>query len=242
MIQSIAQLPVEATRWQRLKYQLAAIPWHGLRHNGNQALITFGAMYAGAMFNMQHNVFPWWVAFPLAIGFEWTYLAGIALANDVRRGFWSVLVNTTAMLTSAVFGMLFVLGIYNAIPEHPDQITAAWLAAAHIIPITLMSFFYAMAHRAHRAQYLADKDLEDARRQAADDQQKQLEYTYRSERLQIELERERLQLLKEQNRINRAFAPIANNTKPCPKCGSPLTAGQYSVAHRYGHCKTCKDT
>lgn len=234
----------DATRWERLRHNIAAVPWHGIRRNGNQFLITSGAVYAGAMFNMQHDIFPPVVAVALAGGFEWTYLAGIALASDTRKGTWGFLINLTGMLTSLAFGMLYIIGVYDVIPEKPAPYVAVALAAAHIIPITLMSFFYAMAHRAHQAQHLADSDSERQRQQTREDQQHAIEQQWRQEKLQIELERERLALERERARLNKSRGATAEttNTRPCPKCGAPLTAGQYSVAHRYGYCKGCKGT
>ena len=234
-------LPAGASRWQQLRHEIGKVPWHGFKHNGNQALITFAACYAGAMFSMQHDVFPWWVAVPLAGGFEWTYLAGIALASDIRKGVWAVLISATAMITSAAFGMLYILGVYAVIPEHPEPWTAAGLAAAHILPITLMSFFYAMAHRAHRAQRLADDAKVQARQQTIDDEQRALTDEWRREKLAIEIERERLALERERAQLHQPSAPsAATKIYACPKCGAPLTAGQYSAAHRYGYCKACK--
>ena len=241
------RLPADASRAQQLRHELARIPWHGLRHNGNQALITFAACYAGAMFSMQHNVFPWWVAVPLATGFEWTYLAGIALASDIRKGVWAILISATAMITSAAFGMLYILGVYAVIPEKPEPLIAAGLAAAHIIPITLMSFFYAMAHRAHRAQRLSDEAAKQQRKEAIEDTQQALTDDWRREKMKLELEREKLALERERAQLLRPSAPAAAAAAPvkthaCPTCGAALTAGQYSVAHRYGYCKACKPT
>src|SRR5262245_50177821 len=210
------QLPAGAGRWQSLRHELARIPWHGLRHNGNQALITFAACYAGAMFSMQHNVFPWWVAVPLAGGFEWTYLAGIALASDIRKGVWAVLISITAMITSAAFGMLYILGMYQVIPDHPDPMSALGLAAAHIVPITLMSLFYAMAHRAHRAQSLADAAAQQQRKDTIEDDRRELTDEWRRRKMELELEREQLALDRARARLARTAANSGANTPAAP--------------------------
>jgi hypothetical protein len=218
------QFPLSgASRWERVRYAVAAVPWHGLKTNGNQALITFAATYAGAMFSMQHNVFPLWIAVPLAVGFEWTYLAGIALAGDIRKGGWSVAISITAMLTSAVFGILYILGVYKVIPDQPTGEDAVWLACAHIVPITLMSFFYAMAHRAHHAQRIADADERAARAQEREDEQHELEQTWRAqqlgiemERKQIDLERDRMALRQAQARLDQQVARATSATTPQP--------------------------
>jgi hypothetical protein len=225
MTTQVLQRPAGAGRWQSLRHELARIPWHGLRHNGNQALITFAACYAGAMFSMQHNVFPWWVAVPLAGGFEWTYLAGIALASDIRKGLWAILISATAMITSAAFGMLNILGVYTVIPDHPDPLAAAGLAAAHIIPITLMSFFYAMAHRAHRAQALADTAAQQQRKEAIEDEQRLLTDTWRREKLAIEIERERINLERARLRLARSSANSGATNANTPPPQPPTAAG-----------------
>lgn len=246
-----------ASRWERLRHTIAALPWHGLKTNGNQALITFAATYAGAMFSMQHEVFPFWIAVPLAIGFEWTYLAGIALAGDIRKGGWSVAISITAMLTSAVFGILYILGVYKVIPEHPAGEDAVWLACAHIVPITLMSFFYAMAHRAHQAQRIADADERAAREQeradeeaAREREQHALEQEWKAEQLRIEIARQQINLERDQLTLQSARAKlearqtVGNAVAPaktyaCPKCGTSLSPQQYSAAVRWAKCKSC---
>jgi len=249
----VLHLPADASRWERLRH-LLRVPWHGLRRNGNQALITFAACFAAAMFSMQHDVFPVWVAVPLAVGFEWTYLAGIALAGDTRKGVWAILISTTAMLTSMAFGMLYILGVYKVIPEHPTGGLAIGLAAAHIVPITLMSFFYALAHRAHQAQWHQDEAERSARSQQIEDGQRALTDKWRGEKLEIEIERERLSLERERLSLEQsraqlttaAPAPVrpitAPTTRPCPKCGRPLSPQQYSNACRRdrGYCTACK--
>lgn len=252
MATQVLQLPPDAGRWERLRH-LVRVPWHGLKRNGNQALITFAACFAAAMFSMQHDVFPWWVAVPLAVGFEWTYLAGIALAGDTRNGVWAILISITAMMTSAAFGVLYILGVYNVIPDHPIGELAVWLAIAHIVPITLMSFFYALAHRAHRAQWLADDARRQKRQQERDDTQQALTDKWRDEKLGIAIERERIGLERERLALEHDRAqltsgvPIAPTsapvkTRPCPKCGRPLAPAQYSNACRKdrGYCRECK--
>jgi hypothetical protein len=232
----------DAGAWDRLWHNGIIVPWHAFKTNGNQAFITSAAVYAGAMFGMQHDVFPWWIAVPLAGGFEWTYLAGIALASDTRKGIWSVVISAVGALTSIAFGMLYILGMYKVIPATPDPVLAFWLAAAHIIPITLMSFFYAMAHRAHHAQRLTDAENERTRKQTKEDDQYTRESKWRDEKMLIELERERLALDAMRAKLARGSTVAASGatSKPCPKCGAPLSPGQYSVAHRYGHCSNCK--
>jgi hypothetical protein len=232
----------DADLWDRMWHNGVIVPWHAFKTNGNQAFITSAAVYAGAMFGMQHDVFPWWIAVPLAGGFEWTYLAGIALASDTRKGIWSVVISAVGALTSIAFGMLYILGMYKVIPATPDPVLAFWLAAAHIIPITLMSFFYAMAHRAHHAQRLTDEHEARIRKQAKEDEQHARITKWQDDKSEIELNRMRLELEAMRNKIARGVNVTVSvaTSKPCPKCSAPLSAGQYSVAHRYGHCKNCK--
>ncbi len=241
MTVQVLRLPDNASWWERNRHTLLDTPLHAFKTNGNQAFITSAAVYAGAMFGMQHNVFPWWIAVPLAGGFEWTYLAGIALASDTRKAGWSVAISATGALTSIAFGMLYILGMYKVIPENPDQELAIWLAAAHIIPITLMSFFYAMAHRAHHAQRLTDEESERIRKRTKEDEQSARIAKWQDDKSEIELNRMRLELEAMRNKIARgSTSPVAATTKPCPKCTAPLSPGQYSVAHRYGYCAHCK--
>jgi hypothetical protein len=250
--------------WERVLYHLVILPAYSFMKHGNQALITFASCYASAQFSMQHAIFPWWVAIPLAAGFEWTYLSGIILAGATRKGFWVMTINIWAMLTSVIFGMLFVLGKYDMFPEQPEGVLAVVLAAAHIVPITVMSLLYALAQRAYSKQEREDADkvaeqakqLDDEQR-LREEQQRAREDRWRDEQLVIEIQRKQLALERERVALERersqAVAPLVApetasiapvpSTKPCPKCGRPLSPQQYSNACRRdrGYCRSCKD-
>jgi AraC-like DNA-binding protein len=153
-----------------------------LRH-GNQALVTFAAAYASAQFSMQHGVFPVWVAVPLAIGFEWTYLRGLATADQTTADGWVLALNWIAMLSSAAFGILYILGMYGVIPERPTGIWAIGLAIAHVVPVTLLLFAASMVSRQHASEHRAA-------RQDAERQRQQLEHEAAAERQRQQLEHE----------------------------------------------------
>src|SRR5581483_3470545 len=110
---------------------VVAEPLKAAWEHGNQALVTSAAAFMSAMFSMQHDVLPWYIAWPLAVGFEWTYLRGLANGEktDTR---WSGALNWSAMITSVVFGILYILGHYEVIPVNPTGWTAFWLALAHV--------------------------------------------------------------------------------------------------------------
>lgn len=126
-------------------------PLRAVWEHGSQACITAAAAYMVTMFSMQHEVLPIQVAIPLAIGFEWTYLRGLATADKTRSG-WGMALNIIAMLTSATYGILYILGVYEVIPKAPDQTAAFWLAVAHVAPMTMLSFCYANVRRAHKLE------------------------------------------------------------------------------------------
>lgn len=122
-------------------------PFRAALSHGNQALVTSAAAYMSAMFSMQHDVLPYWIAIPLAIGFEWTYLRGLASAGKTHSG-WVSALNWGALVTSAVYGILYCLGRFDIIPATPSAELAAVLAAAHVGPMAFMSLASANVHRA----------------------------------------------------------------------------------------------
>jgi hypothetical protein len=56
---------------QRLWHYGVTVPFFAIQRWFALFLITTGTLYASAMFNMQHGVFPPEVAYPLAVGIEW---------------------------------------------------------------------------------------------------------------------------------------------------------------------------
>lgn len=115
--------------------------------HANQFFVTSAAAFMSAMFSMQHDVLPIWIAVPLAVGFEWTYLRGLATSDKARKTRWAGALNYSAMLTSIVYGILYVLGVYRIIPDHPDSTLAFWLAVAHVFPMALLSLCSANLRR-----------------------------------------------------------------------------------------------
>lgn len=232
-----------ANRWSQVRYQALTVPWEGIKQSGNQALITSACMYAGAMFGMQHNVFPVWIAVPLAIGCEWTYLSGISIAGKIRGSVWAWCINVTALLTSLVFGMLYILGLYGVIPEYPDPLLAGGLALAHILPLTLLSFFYAMTQRAKQAQSLSDAAALATRQQEQADRTREREEAWRDQQAVLETRKGQLELDRLERRMAAPVAPrAAVKRHACPYCGAALSAGQVGMAKRYSRCKQCPPT
>ncbi len=181
------------------------------------------------MFNMQHGVFPPEVAYPLAVGIEWTYLSGLAYATELRSGKWSGWMIVIGALTSGLYGVLYILGHYGVIPARPDNGQAVALAFAHVAPLIGLLLLYTLCKRDYTAE----------QRQQTD-QQRRREETWRDERLSIEIERERLGL--ERERLALTQQQVKAKTYACPTCAAPLTQQQAAIASRYGYCRGCKPT
>lgn len=142
--------------------------------HGNQFFVTSAAAFMSAAFSMQHDVLPIWIAVPLAIGFEWTYLRGLATADKTTKTPWAVALNWAAMLTSLVYGILYVLGHYHVIADTPGTTAAIWLAFAHVFPMALLSFCGANLRRNQKLEELrrnqklvAEQDARNQREQDA---------------------------------------------------------------------------
>lgn len=154
-----------------------------------QVAVTSAAAYYSAMFNTQHDVLPAIIAWPLAAGFEIIYLTGFAMGGV---GKWSSGLTWTAFITSFVYGMLYILGLYEVIPEHPEPIAASGLALAHILPIAALSLCAAKVYMDSQKRSVelkrAEEDAEVARKQRESDRQEALQHE--RDLVQLDLERQ----------------------------------------------------
>jgi hypothetical protein len=143
---------------------------------------------------MQHDVLPWWIAVPLAVGFEWTYLRGLANADKAGTTKWAPALNWAAMITSIVYGVLYVLGHYEVIPVSPTGWTAFWLALAHVIPMAVLSFCGANLRRVQKLEEVArNRKLvaeEDERNQRMQDAATELRLDMARKEAELELWRQ----------------------------------------------------
>lgn len=155
-----------------------------------QTAITTASVYMVAMFGMSHNILPWWVAVPMAAGFEWTWLRSIRTAGLVRKGkdadLWINLLTWTALITVVAYGLLYIIGLpsIGIIPAEPGKGWGVVLALAKVIPIALMGFAAANLHRIHKQQIMADQA---ARERENRDRLSELQ----AQRDTIEMERQR---------------------------------------------------
>jgi len=120
-----------------------------------QFIVTTGAAFMSAMFNTQHEVLPSFIAWPLAAGFEAIYLSGLIAADRTRKSGWIIAMIVAASLTSFIYGMLYVLGIYKVIPDQPTGRIAFGLALAHVLPMPVLSLCAARLYHASRAHVVA---------------------------------------------------------------------------------------
>jgi hypothetical protein len=223
------RLPNNATFWESFWHYSVGIPLQAIQRWFAIFLITTGTLYGSTMFNMQHGVFPVWVAVPLAVGTEWTYLSGLAYATEMRNGKWSGWMIVAGALTSGLYGVLYILGHYGVIPAQPDPAGALVLALAHVAPLIMLLLLYTLCKRDYTTEQ---------REQA--DRQREREEHWRDEKLLIEIEKEKIALDRE--RLSLTQQQVKAKTYACPTCGVALTQQQAAIASRYGYCRTCKPT
>lgn len=158
---------VERPKWQVAKRAISytitgpiATAWE----MAPQTAITSASVYLVAMFGMSHHILPWWIAVPMALGFEWTWLRSIRTAGLVRKGAdtdrWINLLTWTALITVVAYGILYIIGLpsIGIIPAEPGKEWGIALALAKVIPIALMGFAAANLHRIHKQQIMADHE------------------------------------------------------------------------------------
>lgn len=231
---------------------------------GSQAAITSASVSLNATFAMSHGILSPTFAWAQAIGFEWTYLRGLATAGQTKSR-WVDALNIIAFASVILYGVMACLVTYKVIPDTPVPGLAFFLALIHILPIGLTGLCSAMIHRvvAEQARQAAEQTAteERARQQRILNEQDQLaieaarkaaelaawEAGQRAA-LAIEVERKqatmRLKMQAQHARPNmrRDAHPASMNAdeKVCPKCGAALSQPQWLAARRWGHCRSCK--
>jgi hypothetical protein len=160
-----------------------------------QTAITTASVYMVAKFGMAHHILPWWVAVPMAIGFEWTWLRGIRTAGQVRRGAtsegWIKLLTWTALITVVAYGILYIVGLpsVGVIPERPGEVWGIVLAVCKVVPIALMGFAAANLHRIHKQEVRDDDD-----KRAAEGRARLLQLQEQQDAIEMERQRKQMEL------------------------------------------------
>lgn len=250
--------------WKSLWHHTAVVPFYAIQKWFAIFLITTGTLYASAMFSMQHGIFPAEIAYPLAIGIEWTYLSGLAYATELRSNRWSVAMILSGAITSGLYGVLYILGHYAVIPVSPDPKTAVLLALAHVIPLIELLIVYTICKRGFLIEQRTIKETEQQRQREIEDRQRERTETWRDEKLQIEIERDRLALERERVKLSQEAAraqlravgmmpkmPKENGimpetkgkTVPCCKCQKQVawaTPSEAGTIKRWG-CVDCRN-
>lgn len=226
----------QQSRWVTLANNVIAPLWYSLRQWFAVFLITVGTLYASVLFSMQHDIFPAYIAIPIAVGITWTYLSGLAFATaTTSKSVWSTPMILVGAITDGLFGILYILGKYNIIPEKPADSTAVWLASAHIVPLILLLIIFTYCKRNYLAERAAIAkaalDLTTQREQDQYDYDK----TLRDIKLQLQVKREEIKLQA------LSSEPVKSiDAKTCDNCGNALSVGMYGAMKRYGYCEKCK--
>lgn len=216
-----------------------------------QTMVTSASVAMNAGFAQSHGILPWEVAVVQAIGFEWTYLRGLASAGKTRSP-WVDRLNYGAFVSVMLFGVMYCLVAYHVIPEAPIGILAFFLACVHVLPVAFVGLCAAMIHRSIAA---AEQSAQD--RAAAVERERAERLQSERDAIALETERKRRDLelwaegvrLKQQLRTprQRPAATDDDTSRACPNCGAALSGVEYgaykSVLARggaYGGCKACR--
>lgn len=173
-----------------------------------QAFIVFSSATMNANFAQSHNILEPWVAWLLAIGYEILYLYGLSRAAVASR--WSIAVQIVAFATALSGGVLYCLGRYGVIPEAPGPGVSIGLSIAHVLPISLLCLFSALAHRASTRAALeeAEAEAETQRGVAEAEERRNAAQRDRRNALALEAERSRsaLAIEAERSRLDQQLA------------------------------------
>lgn len=238
---SIELLNNDNNYWRTIYNKAIAPIWYAVRQWFNIFCITVGCLYASVLFSMQHNIFPWYIAVPIAIGITWTYLSGLAYATAVTTAsLWTTPMIIVGAVTDGLFGILYVLGRYDVIPEQPNNQLAVLLALAHIVPLIILVIIFTYCKKHYFVEKAQIEASERKRRIERDDKQRALEDQWRNAQLELNIAKDNLALERERLKLASAANVKGLGLKPCRKCGTMLNAGKYAASMRYGYCSACK--
>lgn len=241
------------TFWRRSANFVLVEPLRVAWQLAPQTMVTSASVAMNAGFAQSHGILPVEVAVIQAIGFEWTYLRGLASAGKTRSP-WVDRLNYGAFVSVVLFGVMYCLVAYKVIPEAPSGLLAFFLACVHVLPVAFVGLCAAMIHRSIAAHEKAEQD------KAAERERERAE-RLRAERDAMDLEAERkrrdLELWAEGVRLKQELRGSGRATKApsaapdvqpvCPNCGASLSGVEFgaykSVLARgatYGGCKACR--
>jgi hypothetical protein len=217
----------------------------------HQALISVASVALMAQYAGSGGIVHPLIGYVVAIGVEWAYLRGL-VSDSKAQSFWGAWLNWSAMLIVVLWGSLWCLTSFGALPEKPTGALAWFTAFAHVAPIAWLSLCSGMCHRsmlAHdaRASQALEHEAHTRQRQAADERQ----------RIELEAERKRAELLlweqgqqakarlkyAEPMPTRTAIVPLAiGKTAICTQCQNEVaytTASEAGTIKRWG-CVDCR--
>jgi hypothetical protein len=160
----------------------------------HQALISSASVFlvaaeAGILIDAPFNVL-------LAIGAEWAYLKGLSSGQQVRTR-WAAALNWSAVLLVVLYGSLWGLRKFGAIPDAPPLWGAVILTMIHILCIGAVTICSAMVHAAMLGEQRAEREQkqaeQDERAQRLQDEADERERRLQDEQAAIEAEKHRAQ-------------------------------------------------
>lgn len=213
--------------------------WYTIKQWFAVALLTTGTLYASVLFNTQHEIFPLWIALPIAIGIVWTYLSGLAFATAVEsKTKTSTPMIWVGAITDGLFGILYVLGQYDVIPTKPDTQISLLLAIAHIVPLIILLVIYTYCKRDYLIEQSAKRKAELDRQQKIEDEDREYDLRLRNAKLEVAVTREQIKL----RELEQKLTQNVNTSSPfsCDNCRRSLTQGEFGAMRRNGYCRECK--
>lgn len=226
----------------------------------HQALISSASVFlvaaeARILIDPPYNVL-------LAVGAEWAYLKGLSSGQQVRTR-WATALNWSAVLLVVLYGSLWGLRKFGAIPDVPPIWGAVVLTLIHILCIGAVTICSAMVHAAALAEQREARETREAREAERalrlQEEQDTIELEQRRARAQLTIDWERrktdlalkeaeqaskMQMQDARTKMRRNALPERTNAddQKCPKCSAPLSRPQWLAARRWGHCAGCKET
>jgi hypothetical protein len=161
----------------------------------HQALISSASIFlvaaeAAILIDWPFNVL-------LAIGAEWAYLKGLSSGQQVRTR-WAAALNWSAVILVVLYGSLWGLRKFGAIPDVPPIWGAILLTLVHILCIGAVTICSAMVHAAMLAEQRTAREQkqaeQDERAQRLRDEADERERRLQDEQAAIEVEKQRAQV------------------------------------------------
>lgn len=205
-----------------------------MRHLIKVSMVLLASVAVFFVYSFTAQVAPWYVALLSAGSLVSVYLGLAYVPIPQAQRQFAIGISALAMFIEMLYGVLYVLNVqapYLFEPPLPLWADIS-LAVLHGAPFTVLLFSVSVfvVHQGNQASFVGNEERVASLVQQAT--------------VLLAATNERLLALPEPHQATEEALQVQTRTTEaiyaCPKCGQPLTLGQYGAAVRNGYCRACK--